>query len=258
VVLNGDDSIMHVNISDIAPLQLASGIAERTLLRPNQTVPGGLSVRHHVVTSGELVFDEPDVEYQHYVIAGSAVFGMRLVHGESAIFVPGNRRFGKTQKHSFIHQGESELRILTITYKIPRPNFRWAKTRIRNLYEAQQSAANWSGYAQIFSEEEHAVMGALRMHAVDVQTEPPLNSRPEHNDPETVMYFLRGTGEVRPGDKKYQVRPGSLIYAPEGVNHGIYNTSDKFPLQYLVVEFVEQDKMWTERAYQRKTGGTSQ
>jgi hypothetical protein len=41
----------------------------------------------------------------------------------------------------------------------------------------------------------------------------------------------------------------SLIYAREGVNHGIYNTRAKFPLQYLIFEFVEHDKMWTERMH---------
>lgn len=71
------------------------------------------------------------------------------------------------------------------------------------------------------------------------------------------LYFLRGTGEAWPGDKKYQVRPGSLIYAPEGVNHGVYNTNDKYPLQYLVFEFIDQDKMWTERGYQGKVSKAS-
>jgi mannose-6-phosphate isomerase-like protein (cupin superfamily) len=171
------------------------------------------------------------------------------VHSDTAIFVPNSRRFGEPEKHSFIHQGESELRILTTTCKIPRPNFRWAKTRIKNLHEVPITLGNIS-VRQLFTEEEHAIMGALRMHAIDVQTNPPMNSLPEHRNPEEIMYFLRGTGEVLCGNEKYNVRPGSLVYIPEGTVHAIFNTSDKFPLQYFVIEFIEQDKMWTARGYQ--------
>ena len=244
------NQVIHVNIHDISGKEVAPGVTERVLLRSDQTTPGGLSARHYILTQGELVFDEPNVEYQHYIIGGCALFGRRLVHGETAIFVPCARTH--MGRHRFVHQGEGELRMLTVTYKLPRKNFRWAKTRIKNLYEVPQSAANYVGYSQLFTEEEHAVMGALRMQALDVQTDPPLWSRgPPHDmDPETVMYFLRGTGECSPN--KYKVGPGSLVYAPEMVDHTIWNTSKRYPLQYLVLEFVEQDRMWTERGHKNQ------
>ena len=92
--------------------------------------------------------------------------------------------------------------------------------------------------------------GAYRMHALDVQTNPPRNDLPAHVNPEESMYFLRGTGEALSEGKRDKVGPGSLIYAPLDTEHGIFNTNDTYPLQYLVVEYIEHDKAWTERGYQ--------
>lgn len=240
---------MHIRLSDVKGREISEGVTERILLKPDQTRPGGLSARHYVLTQGEVTFAEPEVEYQHYMVSGAGLFGRRLVHGDTAIFVPGSRRFGEPGRHSISHQGEGELRLISVTYRIPRPNFRWAKTRIKNLYEVPASLGNI--YAQqLFTEEEHAVMGALRMHAIDVQTNPPLNAMPLHKNPEEIMYFLRGTGEAVSGEERHKVGPGSLVYTPEGETHAIFNTSDRYPLQYFVLEFIEHDRMWTERGLQ--------
>jgi mannose-6-phosphate isomerase-like protein (cupin superfamily) len=106
---------------------------------------------------------------------------------------------------------------------------------------------------QLITEEEHALMGALRMHALDVQTHPPMMINPEHKNPEEIMYILRGEGRAVCGDDSYMVSPGSLVYSREGEKHGIYNTSEKLPLQYFVLEFIEHDKMWSERGYHEKS-----
>jgi hypothetical protein len=45
------------------------------------------------------------------------------------------------------------------------------------------------------------------------------------------------------------VKPGAFIYSKEGEIHGIYNRDIKLPLQYFVLEFIDHDKMWTERGY---------
>jgi mannose-6-phosphate isomerase-like protein (cupin superfamily) len=237
---------MHINIEDVPGEELKPGIIERVLIRADQSIPGGFSTKHYTIQNGEIIFEEPNVEYQHYIIAGCALFGSRLVHSESAIFVPGSQRFGEPRKHRFAHAGESELRILTLTYKIPRPNYRWAKTRIKNLYQVNGVLGNM--YAQqLFTEEEHALIGALRMHSFDIQTHSPGITLPEHKNPEEIAYILRGTGEVIAGDKCYKVRPGSLVYTPEGIPHTVKNTSDDTPLQYIATEFIEHDKMWSER-----------
>ena len=239
---------MHKNIKDVTSEEISSGVHKKELLSSAKSSPGGLSVNHYVLTKGEVVFDEPNVEYQHYIISGCSRRGGSYVHGETAIFVPANQRFDTPPRHRISHAGEGELRFITAAYKLPRPNFRWAKTRSRNLYHAPISISNIVNQ-QIFTEEEHAVMGALRMHAIDVQTHAPLAKNPEHKNPEEVMYVLRGTGIAITGEERYNVSPGSLIYSQEGEIHGMYNTSDKLPLQYFVLEFIKHDKMWTDRGY---------
>jgi mannose-6-phosphate isomerase-like protein (cupin superfamily) len=239
---------MHNNINSIKGEKIAPGVIERVMLNREQSTLGGLEVKHHILTEGEVVFDEQSVEYQHYVVSGCARMGGRFVHGETTVFVPGNSRFGEKHRHVISHAGESELRLVTASYKTPRLNFRWAKTRSRNLYQTQISIGNIINQ-QLITEEEHALMGALRMHALDVQTHPPLAVNPEHKNPEEIMYILRGEGRAICGDENYIVTPGSLVYSREEEVHGIYNTSDKLPLQYFVLEFIEHDKMWTERGY---------
>lgn len=240
---------MHINIKYVEGKEISLGVVERELLSRDQSSPGGLAVHHYVLTQGELVFGEENTEYQHYIISGCGRMGGRLVHGETAIFVPGAQRWGKVRHHSIAHEGEGELRIITASYDTGRQNFRWAKTRVKNLYETRANISNIVNQ-QLITEEEHAVMGALRMHALDVQTHAPLANNPAHINPEEIMYVLRGTGEAVSGDSRHQVSPGSLIYAREGETHGIYNTSSTQPLQYFVLEFIEHDRSWTEKGLQ--------
>jgi mannose-6-phosphate isomerase-like protein (cupin superfamily) len=231
--------------------EISPGVIKRELLSREKSSPGGLSVHHYILTNGEVTFDEPNVEYQHYIISGCARRGGTFIHSETSIFIPASQRFDTPPRHRISHAGEGELRFITAAYKLPRPSFRWAKTRSRNLYQAPINVSNIINQ-QLFTEEEHAVMGALRMHAIDIQTHAPLAANPEHKNPEEIMYILRGTGEAITGEERYNVFPGSLVYSREGEIHGIYNTSEKLPLQYFVLEFIEHDKMWTERGYREK------
>jgi mannose-6-phosphate isomerase-like protein (cupin superfamily) len=236
---------MHVTIFDTQPEIISDGIEERTLLNYCQTQYGNLCVKHHVLSKGEVFFTDMDSEFQHYIISGCAQMGSTLLHGDTAVFVPGNSRFGEDHKHSFKHTGEGELRILTAIYKLPRPNFRWSKVHSKNLYEV---VGGFTGmYAQqLFTEEEHALIGARRMHSIDVQTHPPLVELPLHRNPEEFGYILRGYGEVYSDGKWTKVSPGSIVYTREGVPHSIKNTSHDNPLQYVAFEFTKQDESWDE------------
>jgi mannose-6-phosphate isomerase-like protein (cupin superfamily) len=236
---------MHVNIDEISGIQIEEGVIERQLLRRDQTASRNLEVKHYVLKRGQVTFLQENVEFQHYIISGCALFNGRYLHGETAIFVPGNKRFGEFEAHTLKHSGEGELRILSTIYHTPRSNMRWTKPRIKNLYEVP---IGYSGmYAQqLFTEEEHAVMGALRMHSLDLQTHAPGIELTTHKNPEEFGYFLRGTGEVYADSECFSIRPGSLVYTAEGVPHSIKNTSKTIPLQYLAFEFTEQDKSWSE------------
>ncbi|TFH16055.1 cupin domain-containing protein [Candidatus Bathyarchaeota archaeon] len=236
---------MHINIADIKAVELSPGVLERILLQPEESESGNLTVKHHVIKHGNLIFTEEGAEFQHYIISGSALMRGIILHGDTGIFVPNTSRFGESHKHMFTHMGEGELRILTVIYKTPRANFRWAKTRIKNL---NQTEGSYSGmYAQqIFTEEEHALMGSMRMHSLDVQTHAPGVLLPIHKNPEEFAYILRGAGEILSGDKWIKVKPGSLVYTREGVQHAVKNSSGEHPLQYIAFEFTKQDESWTE------------
>jgi oxalate decarboxylase/phosphoglucose isomerase-like protein (cupin superfamily) len=226
-----------VNKSDVPAVEIAPGVIKRVLLRPDQTgtgPPGELTVTHYTLTEGGvLILEEPNVEYQDYIVSGTALFGRRYIHANTTIFVPSDR------KHTYIHAGESDLIILSHTYSVPHPSHPWCKTRLAQLTEPYEQ--------QLMTEEFHALVGAHRFHALDVQT----YDRGEHTNPEETAYFMRGTGEMLAGDKWYKVRPGSLVYVEEGETHAIRNTNEKgYPLHYFVMEYVEQDKMWSARGYQ--------
>jgi quercetin dioxygenase-like cupin family protein len=239
---------VHVNVNEVPGKEVAPGVVERVLLKLE-----GPTVRHFVLSEGgQVEFGSPLTEYQHYIIQGCATQNGSdgsLLHQDSAWFVPCNTPWGceSARRHSICHAGEGEVRVLTISYSVDRHAFRWAKSRNRNLHEVPQphSARRLVVYVQIFREEDHALMGALRMHGVDVQTNPPGVSLPDHRNPEEVMYILRGKGVAFSDGESQRIDPGSMVYTPEGAVHGIRSVEET--LQYLVVEFVDQAGMWSQR-----------
>ena len=190
---------MHCHIDHVEAIQLAPGVTKRVLLRAEQSATGGLEVTHHTLTGGQVALEGDGVEHQHYIVAGCALMRNRFHHSDTALFVPGCSRFGERPQHTLAHTGETELRIVTAIYRTPHPNFRWAKTRSKNLYQSGAVNLGLINNQQLFTEEEHALMGALRMHAIDVQTHAPLMAYPEHRNPEEIIYVLRGTGEILSG-----------------------------------------------------------
>jgi len=239
-------SKMFRHIDDTKPVETSKGIFERVLLAPEDTKHHNLTVKHFTLTNGATVsFPDQDREYQHYVVSGCALMGGAYLHSESAMFVPGNK-----SPHKISQAGETELRLMTHIYKAPKPYFRWAKARTFHLYNAQYTSLRPAVISQqLITEEQHAVSGAYRMHAIDVQTNAPMNELGTHTNPEETMYFLRGEGEVLSEGQRKKVRPGSFVYTPLDVEHNIYNTSQTIPLQYFVLEYIEHDKAWAERGY---------
>ena len=225
-----------INVEEVPEEEISLGVVRRILLNPENTgrgPPGDLKVTHYTLTKGGILeFDDKGVEFQHFIISGSTLFSKQYLHSNYTVFIPTDR------KHRFIHAGESELRIISTTYSTPRPSHIWCKTRIAMLSEPYEQ--------QLMTEEFHALTGAQRLHAIDIQTW----DRDPHTNPEETAYFLRGKGEMLVGDTWYKVRPGSLVYSEEGAIHGVKNTDEKsYSLQYYVMEYTEQDKMWSQRGY---------
>ena len=237
---------MFRHLNDIEPTETSKGVFERVLLRPEDTTHHNLVVKHFTLGQGATIsFPDQDREYQHDIVSGCGLMEGAYVHSESAIFVPGNK-----SPHKINHAGETELRIVSHIYKAPKPYFRWAKARTFHLYNAQYTTLRPAVIGQqLITEEQHAVSGAYRMHALDVQTNAPMNELGLHANPEETMYFLRGEGEVQSGNERKKVRPGSFVYTPLDVQHNIINTHQTVPLQYFVLEYIEHDKAWTERGY---------
>ena len=237
----------HSSIFDVSGKKIAFGVVRRVLLRASQSASGDLEVNHYVLTKGGMLqFGVENTEYQHYVVSGCAILDGKFLHGDSTVFFPSNSKFGELRRHIICHAGEGELRVVTASYRSNRPNFRWAKVRFRNLYQVPVSVGAIINQ-QLITEEEHASMGALRMHALDVQTHAPLTVNAEHRNPEEIIYILRGQGKAVSAGRRFSVAPGSLIYSREGDVHAVYNTSRTLSLQYLVLEFIVHDEMWSAR-----------
>ena len=244
---------MHRHIDEVPAEAIAPGVVQRVLMEATESKPPGLSAKHYTLTGGEITFNEELTEYQHYIISGLALVDGRIVNGDTAVFKPWRIRFEGPEyaspEHKIHHFGEGETRIITFAYKIPRPSYRWAKAVVKNMYEApyRRYGSIWSTH--VISEQEHAVSGALRMHALDVQTNPPGVNLSRHRNPAEAMYFLGGEGVAIADNVEYDVRAGSFTYTPEGGIHGIENPHSSLPLHYFVLEFIEHDKMWTEKGY---------
>jgi mannose-6-phosphate isomerase-like protein (cupin superfamily) len=225
-----------INVEDVQGEEIAPGVIKRVLLTPENTgrgPPGELKVNHYTLSKGGiLVLDDPGVEYQDYIISGSVLYGIKYIHGNTTVFTPSGK------KHSYRHAGESEARIISTTYSVPHPSHRWCKSRLAILTEEFEQ--------QLMTEEFHGLTGAHRFHALDIQTW----DRKEHTNPEETAYFLRGTGKMRVHDNWFDVKPGTLCYSEEGALHAVKNTNQEgLPLQYYVMEYTEQDKMWSQRGY---------
>ena len=258
---------MHVNVEDVLGREISPGVTERVLMKWSEGDSEGMcSAYHYILTDGgTLVINEPMTEFQHYIISGRTTGAS----ADTAIFSPAGSHNPENQvkglrTQRFTHAGEGETRIFTVAYRVPRPAFRWAKTRSRHLYETPWGNRSNIVASQLFTEEEHGAMGSLRMHALDIQTHPPGQHKGTidedgnyrgHGNPAEIMYFLRGTGKAMTEGVVYDVKPGSVLYSREGFEHGIWNTSDDI-LEYICLEMIEQDKSWTERGYQGETRPT--
>jgi mannose-6-phosphate isomerase-like protein (cupin superfamily) len=255
---------MHVNVKEIPGVEIAPGVVERVLMRKDEGEPEGMCSAHHytLTEGGTLSIRKPMTEFQHYIITGRTT----TASADTAIFSPAGHHDPMMQvkglrPQTFTHSGEGETRLFTVAYHVPRPAFRWAKSRSRHLYSSPWVSPRGIVHTQVFIEEEHAIMGSLRFHALDIQSHPPYQHKGGidadgglvgHRNPAEIMFFLRGTGKAMADGVVYDVEPGSFLYSREGYEHGIWNTTDDI-LEYICLEMISQDKSWTERGYQGET-----
>lgn len=234
----------YINKDEVQGEEISPGVVRRVLLPPEQNgggPSGDLTVTHYTLTEGGvLTLDKPGVEYLDYIISGAALIPRRArtryYFSNTTLFVAPNKI------HSYVHAGESDLCIISHEYTVSRPSFQTSGIRIAELSDYWREPAP-------MSREFLGLIGAQRINLVTVQ----LWDRDEHTNPEETCYFMRGSAEMIIGDKRYKLRPGSLAYIEKDEIHAIRNTSEKgHPMHYLVLSYIEQDKMWSERGYQGK------
>lgn len=257
-----------VNIDDVSGEEISPGVVKRVLLSPEQNgwgPPGELTVTHYTLTKGgsftinenpEYLDDDDEViyaEHQDLVVSGTVKFQIDnlplwywtdaphikkgydwprkspFLQQGTTVFIPTNRR------RTYTHAGESDARLVIHSYSCPKRSHRHNKHR---------TAKMGLGPSQLFSEEQHALIGAQRIHAIDYQTFDVLY----HANPEETCYFMFGKGKMLSGEEWYDVGPGSLIYVQEAEAHEIKSDKNE-QLNYVCLEYMEQDKMWRNRGY---------
>ena len=74
-----------INVEEVSGEEISPGVIKRVLLKPENTgkgLPGDLTVTHYTLMDGGiLTLEEPDVEYQDYIVSDSVLFGRKYIHG---------------------------------------------------------------------------------------------------------------------------------------------------------------------------------
>ncbi len=230
---------MHVHLDEVKTHRLSNGVVERCLLPRDKSASGMVEVKHYCLTpEGELEIPaDPTLEFAYYVTQGrglmqgnrTATRG-RILYSDMAVWAAGG---GFVLSNS----GEAEMRVLIISTKVKGAHYTFARTRMNHF----QRAEPWflAGYIArpFFKEEDMAIAGSLRCHGLDVEALAPGYEASPHEDPEEVLYVLRGEGEILSEGVRKPVKPGTMVYSPAGTPHGIWNTSQVDEMQYMVIEF---------------------
>lgn len=224
---------MHVNINRIGGRKTPHGAVKRTLLERAESESGGLEVNHFTLTTGSRIeFNSLGREILHYVIHGCAAKNHPngdLLHQDTAWFIPNN---GFENKHALCHSGEGDVRILSISNKVPETK-PWAKSRRKNYNEVtlSHSGNRVLTDVKIFKEEEYTAMGSQKIRRLNRLTVTTGLSTPSNVNIEQVIYILTGAGTLY---ENKQVGSGSLIYKPKGVSREIRSIDE---LSCIITEF---------------------
>jgi mannose-6-phosphate isomerase-like protein (cupin superfamily) len=227
---------LAVSIDDVEGREIAPGVIERVLLKPEQTngrPSGDLTVKHYTLSKGgTLSIGSRDAEHLEYVITGTVLRPRaersRYLFANTVVLAP----YGTSTV--YIQAGEGEARILSHVYSIPNPTKGWGRA------DSQELEDYWG------ERQSHAPMpAAAKMHRMG-GVSPQLKDITLHTNPAETAYFMRGRGTMRSGDRVYDVSPGSLVYTMEHELHEIRNSDIiNDPLHYIVIEFHDHDPSWT-------------
>lgn len=227
---------MIVDLSQLAPHKVSSGITEYEIFGREQTVNGNASL-------GLLVFNEDaslqirngENECTYYLLSGRGTIAL-LKHSsqtrhpfdpDTAAWIPVDTR------HCIVNTGDGPFRCLFTRCKAPA-----RKGKALIVAASQFQVHELVGFISrtIFSPDLLIASGASGTVGVDLETLTPKATLGSHEHEEEFLYVLRGKGFVKINEKRFAVKPGSAVYTGPHIVHSVHNTeNDNF--QYLVYEF---------------------
>lgn len=239
---------MFVHVSDVEPTQVNNLVSERLLLPKVKSKGGNVEAVHWTLRPGGK-FTIPSVDRREgalYVISGRGLLQPRDEEATRGVTLYADMAFWFA-KGAFVmsNKGEGEMRVLLVTTTVERDHYEFTRPRMQYFHSAPLRLQ--AGYVAraMFSTQEIATCGGLRTHAMEVETLSPNYEAALHVDPEEVLYLLRGEGEMETGGKREKIRPGTLVYSPDHIPHGMWNTSNIDNMEYMVIEFNELRKRFS-------------
>jgi mannose-6-phosphate isomerase-like protein (cupin superfamily) len=219
-----------IHIDEVEGEEIAPGVIERVLFRPEQTgrgPPGQLSVKHYTLSKrAKLTLQVAEAERLDFIISGALLIPRggardRYYFSNTAILAP----LGTSG--TYIHGGETEARLVSFAYTVPDPSptKRYMSKHVAPLADYWGESQGVPGYLRIGS-----------MHRIGGDSFQ-IKDRVLHTNPEETAYFLRGWGKMQAGDKVYDVQPGSLVYAEDGEEHEIMKDDESPPQNYIIIEY---------------------
>lgn len=228
---------MHVHLSEATLLNKTPDFVELELLNPRQTKNKNAGLKLFVVEDGgQIVVPGSGVELSYYLLDGHGSFELEkstgtasrtVIDPDTAIWVPAMKA------HKISNRGEGPFRLLAAYCKSDastgRPDF---------LRLSQARVLEMVGFISrtIWSPDKLRSLGGTRTIGVDLETLTPRSELGTHEHEEEILYMVRGEGYVMIGDKRFDVRPGSMVYTGPHVPHSVHNGEDD-NFQYLVFEF---------------------
>jgi len=232
----------HHNIDEFKK-ESVNGISEITILQSKETFSKILSVKIISIECNKTITPEKVLgDSFYFILSGKGSLTVEQLKGnwtwplncESAVWIPPMSNItikslgdmplrimqfcSKYNENKDSYEAKSQL-IVNVVNRLQRPIELFNNWHMYNLFSAIPEAKKlyFSSYDIIYPK------GYLSRHVPNL-------------DCEEVQYVVSGNGKMSVGDITYDVKPGSLVYAPPNTFHDIVNTSKDEPMELVIYE----------------------
>jgi mannose-6-phosphate isomerase-like protein (cupin superfamily) len=234
--------MVHHNINEFK-IKNKNGISEIIILQSKETFSKILSVKiisldcNKIITPIKILGD-----IFYFILNGKGSLTVEQLKGnwtwplnsESAVWIPPMSNFtiknvgdmplrimefcSKYHENKDSYDMKSQL-IVNVVNRLQRPIEFFNNWYMHNLFSSRPEAKKiyFSSYDIIYPK------GYLSRHVPNL-------------DCEEVQYVVSGNGKMSVGDVTYDVKPGSLVYAPPNTFHDIKNTSEDELMELVIYE----------------------